>query len=120
MKAEWSIVVKESGGQCVMTVGIETMPWWCADSSDYPQKVRKYCGFILNNLLGHHYAFSDALVVRRIRLGVGPIILDDVECTGRESSLSECSHAGIRNHNCGHSEDVGVRCGEVKCGQLDM
>jgi len=43
MKAEWSTVVKECGELCVMTCGIEAIPWWCADSSDYLQKVsRKY------------------------------------------------------------------------------
>ena len=41
MKAEWNIVVKECGELCVMTCGIETMPWWCADSSDYPLKVSR-------------------------------------------------------------------------------
>ena len=44
--------------------------------------------------------------------GVGPILLDDVDCMGNESSLFECSHAGLREHNCVHGEDVGVRCGK--------
>ena len=44
--------------------------------------------------------------------GTGPILLDNVDCVGNESSLSECPHAGIEKHNCHHHEDVGVRCGE--------
>ena len=42
--------------------------------------------------------------------GSGLILLDEVQCTGSESSLSQCPHDGICNHNCDHSEDAGVRC----------
>jgi coenzyme F420-reducing hydrogenase gamma subunit len=36
--------------------------------------------------------------------------LDDVACTGRETSLTTCSHRGLGIHNCAHSEDAGVEC----------
>ena len=42
--------------------------------------------------------------------GTGDILLDDVKCSGSEASLFDCPHRGIGEHNCGHSEDVGVRC----------
>ncbi|XP_071506652.1 scavenger receptor cysteine-rich domain-containing group B protein-like [Diadema antillarum] len=42
--------------------------------------------------------------------GTGPIHLDDVSCVGTESRLSYCSHEPWGSNNCGHSEDVGVRC----------
>uniref|UniRef100_A0A4X2LRD4 SRCR domain-containing protein n=1 Tax=Vombatus ursinus TaxID=29139 RepID=A0A4X2LRD4_VOMUR len=42
--------------------------------------------------------------------GSGEILLDDVECTGRESDLGQCSHADWFIHNCGHGEDASVIC----------
>ena len=43
--------------------------------------------------------------------GQGPIYLDDVQCSGSESSLLECDHNGVENHDCAHYEDAGVACG---------
>ena len=40
--------------------------------------------------------------------GTGPIQLDNVQCTGNEVNLLQCSHSTI--DNCGHYEDAGIRC----------
>ena len=48
--------------------------------------------------------------------GVGPIFLDNVACTGLERTLTQCSHNGIGNNNCRHSEDAGVNCQECPQG----
>ena len=42
--------------------------------------------------------------------GSGPIYLDNVQCTGKEASLSQCQNNGWGNHNCKHYEDAGVSC----------
>ena len=43
--------------------------------------------------------------------GQGPIHLDNVRCSGNESSLGQCAAAmGKDGHDCRHSEDAGVIC----------
>ena len=42
--------------------------------------------------------------------GTGAIWLDNVTCTGNETSLHECQNAGIGVHNCNHAEYAGIRC----------
>ena len=42
--------------------------------------------------------------------GNGIIWLDDLSCTGTETSLYNCSHNGVNIHNCRHTQDVGVVC----------
>ena len=50
--------------------------------------------------------------------GSGEILLDELQCTGNETSLAECGHLGWGEHNCVHSEDVSILCGNIcKCRQ---
>ena len=45
-------------------------------------------------------------------LDLGPIWLDNVQCQGKESLFSSCSHSNISviTSQCDHSDDVGVHC----------
>ena len=42
--------------------------------------------------------------------GSGPIVLDNVQCSGSESMILDCTANDIGVHNCDHSEDAGVTC----------
>jgi len=55
--------------------------------------------------------------------GTGPILLDNLFCTGTQLYLTNCTHNGIGNHNCAHSEDAGLRCpnnNTVTCTNGDL
>ncbi|XP_031553545.1 uncharacterized protein LOC116290605 isoform X2 [Actinia tenebrosa] len=72
-----------------------------------------------------YWGYSDALVVCRMLgfsggnsatasgkygYGSGIIWLDDVRCTGRETSLLQCTKRMWGRHNCRHSQDAAVVC----------
>ncbi|EFA05685.1 serine protease P153 [Tribolium castaneum] len=60
-----------------------------------------------------HLGFKGSVVVKKdgyFGAGSGPIWLDQVICSGNETSIENCTHWNWGEHNCEHSEDVGVIC----------
>lgn len=45
-----------------------------------------------------------------IEMGYGPILLDNVICSGTEQNISQCSHNGWGNASCAHNSDLNLRC----------
>ena len=94
------------------------------DAKLFTQTLTQYneatCTFLLSIV-----AHVVALALQEFGGGRGQILLDDVQCTGSELTLSECAHSGVGVHDCTHAEDAGVRCfsgekclqdlGEVLC-----
>ena len=70
-------------------------------------------------MLSHEFlsitAGAQALSRAPFGQGTGPIHLDDLVCNSREARLVNCPHNGIGSHNCGHSEDAGLRCRGIYC-----
>ncbi|KFQ25894.1 Neurotrypsin, partial [Mesitornis unicolor] len=52
--------------------------------------------------------------------GTGPVLLDEVQCTGNELSIEQCPKSSWREHNCGHKEDAGVSCTPLTDGALRL
>ena len=44
--------------------------------------------------------------------GTGDIVLDNLQCTGSEKTLTHCDH--ITSHNCGHYEDISITCDALR------
>ena len=47
--------------------------------------------------------------------GSGSIFLDNVQCTGTEDTLIDCSHSSLGSSSCGHNDDVSVFCLTTDC-----
>ena len=51
----------------------------------------------------------------RFGAGSGQIWLDDVRCSGSESSIENCPHSGWGIEDCDHDEDASVICSSKLC-----
>uniref|UniRef100_A0A670Y884 Neurotrypsin n=1 Tax=Pseudonaja textilis TaxID=8673 RepID=A0A670Y884_PSETE len=64
--------------------------------------------------------FSRAVSWAHFGKGSGPILLDEVECSGNELSLDQCKKSDWGKHNCDHIEDAGVICNPFVEGTIRL
>ncbi|KAJ8029120.1 Deleted in malignant brain tumors 1 protein [Holothuria leucospilota] len=57
--------------------------------------------------------FGLAIEKPKFPKGSGKIMLDDVDCTGQENFLVNCSSRPWKENDCRHTEDAGVRCRDI-------
>ncbi|KAG7313958.1 hypothetical protein KOW79_022454 [Hemibagrus wyckioides] len=56
------------------------------------------------------YRSGQSMNPERFGVGSGPILLDDVSCTGKEPTLTHCARREWLRHDCKHTEDVAIAC----------
>ena len=108
MKVEWKYVSMEHGGQFVMMTGTTLMPLWYADNLVYHLKVCHISAELAQGSRTSSFAGAISFGNASFGQGRGRIVLDDVDCRGFEETLLSCQASST--HDCGHSEDAGVRC----------
>ena len=119
-KAEWKCAITINGGQCVMISREPMMLKWHADSLESLPMVIWIIEVNHLQLSWNFALFSGAIAYSNAYFGrgTGPILLDNVGCTGGESRLLNCSNyrgVGTYSYNCGHDDDAGVRCNGRTC-----
>lgn len=70
--------------------------------------VSKPCQLDSNGLF--NTLFAESLAERGFGEGRGRIWLENVQCTGNERKLSDCTASSSGVNSCSHAQDVGVRC----------
>ncbi|XP_052220549.1 deleted in malignant brain tumors 1 protein-like isoform X2 [Dreissena polymorpha] len=65
---------------------------------------------VVCRMLGFQISNSLPVAGGQFGQGTGPILIDDLQCLGSETNIQQCRNKGWYNHNCEHSEDVGVFC----------
>ena len=122
-KEQYRFVSAEFGGPSVITPGTAVMLVWSVGSWDTPCLVRNSnlnCGIWVHTgclpvnawLYLLHSTGAIPLSNAYYGSGTGPVLIDNVSCTGNEQFLANCTNngVGVTSLSCGHDDDAGVQC----------
>ncbi|XP_074849505.1 neurotrypsin isoform X2 [Carettochelys insculpta] len=103
--------------------------------NEFEGTVEVYLNGIWGTICSNHWDHNDASVIcRQLEFGgvakawsqahfgesSGPVLLDEVHCTGNELSIEQCPKSSWQEHNCGHKEEAGVSCTPLTDGAIRL
>ncbi|XP_035384064.1 scavenger receptor cysteine-rich type 1 protein M130-like [Electrophorus electricus] len=108
-RLEDSVRLMDGGGRCSGRVEVLHRGQWgtvCDDDWDMRDAAvvcrELGCGEAVDVLGNSHFG-----------PGSGPIWMDDVDCSGSESTLKNCTSAGWGKHDCNQTKNAGVICSDM-------
>ena len=116
VKDDWRFVSMECGVVFVMTLGMTLMLELCVHRLDIQDKVCDASLLLLFKCSDSYSSFNllTGSVSRRgayfEESSYGPVSISNIQCTGSESRLQDCSLSQSPSSACTHSQDAGVTC----------
>ena len=109
------------GALSVTMPGPSMMPTLSVNSWDSSILVFSHSHIVsTDSSFGFCYSGSVAYANARFGQGTGPVVLNNVVCTGTETTLLDCSSDGLFNiGSCSHADDAGVQC-QRECTDGDI
>ena len=109
LRVEWKFVSAINGVLYATRCGITLMLVLSADNWDLLLLV---CIIAIYSIVWKKFVLSDieALNETLFGEGTGRIWLDNVQCTGSERALMNCTASSSGVNSCTHAQDAGVRC----------
>lgn len=112
LRGTWRSAQRDSGEESVTTSGTTRMPLSCASNWATQDLVSLYSSDKMST-----YPLNISLISGALPRGSGyydyrdvvPIVMDDVQCVGNESSIFDCPRSK-RLHNCNRQETARVTC----------
>ncbi len=112
MRAKWKCALGGTGGRFVTIFGTMQMHQSSANSFNLEVvSLSSLCTCSILSIVDKDRFWSDGVAITELGNETERIVLDDVECTGEEDHLLNCSQKPIgEDHNCSPKEEAGVTC----------